>query len=492
MEGNMIKALASGLLCAYLCAPGVAMALPEGNTIEFSNCTLEMPGTTVTALARCGTLEVPENPDQPDGRQISLRVAMAPAVARSPEPDPLFLFAGGPGQAASETWVMMRPILDKIRRNRDIVMIDQRGTGQSAPMDCDPGDDSSLEPDIDMEQLARLTTECLESQTGDPRFYTTTVAMHDYELVRQAMGYGQINLLGISYGTRSAQVYMRQYPLQVRSAILDSVVPMQLNLSSEHAPMLDRAVNVVFDQCHADESCREKFPEGMAELSSLVQELRAQPREIHFIHPLTGEQETLEVNGDILAVAIRFLNYGSETQALMPLLTHEAVSSGRLDRLAAQAMLVMSGLSETLSRGMELSVICSEDYPFMSGNRDHTDTLLGNIMSEVLDLQCGIWPRGEVPDDFHEPLVSNIPVLLMSGERDPVTPPAYAATVAESLQNHLNLVAKGRGHAVIKNHCMRGIATDFVESADPAEVDTSCVEKILPSPFFTSLLGPNP
>jgi pimeloyl-ACP methyl ester carboxylesterase len=276
-------------------------------------------------------------------------------------------------------------------------------------MDCDPGDDSSLETDIDMEQLARLTTECLESQTGDPRFYTTTVAMHDYELVRQAMGYGQINLLGISYGTRSAQVYMRQYPLQVRSAILDSVVPMQLNLSSEHAPMLDRAVNVVFDQCHADESCREKFPEGMAELSSLVQELRAQPREIHFIHPLTGEQETLEVNGDILAVAIRFLNYGSETQALMPLLTHEAVSSGRLDRLAAQAMLVMSGLSETLSRGMELSVICSEDYPFMSGNRDHTDTLLGNIMSEVLDLQCGIWPRGEVPDDFHEPLVSNIP-----------------------------------------------------------------------------------
>jgi pimeloyl-ACP methyl ester carboxylesterase len=488
----MNKLTAAGLLYSCLCTPCVVWALPDGNTIEFSNCTLEMPGTTATALARCGTLEVPENPDEPDGTQISLRIALAPAVARSSEADPLFLFAGGPGQAASESWVMMRPILETIRRNRDIVMIDQRGTGQSAPLDCHSPEDESLDTDIDMELVARLTTECLKSQQGDPRFYTTTIAMQDYDLVRRAMGYEQINLLGISYGTRSAQVYMRQYPQQVRSAILDSVVPMQLNLSSEHSPMLDRAVNVVFDQCHADAACLEQFPEGMDELSALVQALREEPRQISFTHPVTGEQQKLKVTGDILAVAIRFLNYDSATQALLPLLTHEAVSTGRLDRLAAQAQLVMGNLSESLSRGMELTIICSEDFPFMTGMPDHSDTLLGNVMGEVLELQCGLWPRGEVPGGFHDPLVSDIPVLLMSGERDPVTPPSYATTTAKGLKNHLNLVAKGQGHAVITNQCMRNIATEFIESADPSALDTACVGTILPSPFFTSLLGPNP
>ena len=144
-------------------------------------------------------------------------------------------------------------------------------------------------------------------------------------------------------------------------------------------------------------------------------------------------------------MAIRFLNYHSATQALLPLLTHEAVSSGRLDRLAAQAQLVMGNLSESLSRGMELTIICSEDFPFMTGMPDHSDTLLGNVMAEVLELQCGLWPRGEVPDGFHDPLVSDIPVLLMSGERDPVTPPSYAATTAEGNR-------QGRDTMLVQRH----------------------------------------
>jgi pimeloyl-ACP methyl ester carboxylesterase len=173
-------------------------------------------------------------------------------------------------------------------------------------------------------------------------------------------------------------------------------------------------------------------------------------------------------------------------------LVHEAISKGDLSRLASQAILVMSGLSEMLSKGLELSVMCSEDYPFMDLSADYGQTLMGNLMLKIVDLQCGLWPRGEVPQGFHEPVYSDLPVLLMSGERDPVTPPVYAAQTAETFPNSLNLVARGQAHSVMKIACLRDITTEFIDKGSVENLDTSCVENIRPSPFFTSLLGPEP
>jgi len=478
------------LLMAAL--PKTVLALPDSNQIEFSNCTLTLPGTNLTANARCGSLEVAENPAEPAGRRISLNIAIAPATGKTTEPDPVFFFAGGPGQAASETWVMIRSTLNKIRKNRDIVMIDQRGTGQSNKLACESEVEEDLNQEIDLDLIRTETEKCLAELDGDPRFYTTSIAMGDYNLVREAMGYEKINLMGVSYGTRAAQVYLRLFPETVRSVTLDSVVPMQLALGQEHAPMLDRSVEKVFEDCASDESCNSLFPRQADELNDLFTQLRAEPQQITMINPVSGEPQEVRLTADTLAVAIRFLSYSSETQALIPLLVHEALTTGNLARLASQAVLVMTGLNEMLARGMELSVLCSEDYPSIDTSADYSDTLMGNLMLEIVDLQCKVWPHDPAPEGFHLPVISDVPVLLMSGERDPVTPPVYAATTAEGLQNHLNLVAKGQGHAVIKNHCMRNIATRFIESADPKEVDTTCVETILPSPFFTSLLGPNP
>jgi pimeloyl-ACP methyl ester carboxylesterase len=191
-------------------------------------------------------------------------------------------------------------------------------------------------------------------------------------------------------------------------------------------------------------------------------------------------------------VAIRFLSYSSETQALIPLLVHEALTTDDLSRLASQAILVMTGLNEMLARGMELSVLCAEDFPFIDMSADYSDTLIGNLMLEIIDLQCNVWPRGKVPENFHQPVVSDLPVLLLSGERDPVTPPQYAATTAETFSNSLNLVARGRSHSVMKNICLRDITTEFISSGSVEDLDTSCVENIKPAPFFTSLLGPDP
>jgi len=383
-------------------------------------------------------------------------------------------------------------VLNKIRKSRDIVMIDQRGTGGSNKLECKTETEEDLNQEIDLELVRTETEKCLTELEGDPRLYTTTIAMGDYNRVREAMGYDMINIMGVSYGTRAAQVYLRLFPQTVRTVTLDSVVPMQLALGQEHALMLDRSVQTVFDDCAEDEACNSLYPQQAEELKALFTQLRDEPRQITIINPVSGEPQLMHLTADTLAVAIRFLSYASETQALIPLLVHEAIDTGDLSRLASQAILVMSGLNEMLSKGMELSVMCSEDYPHFDFSADYGDTLMGNLLLEIVSLQCKVWPQGEIPEGFHTPVVSDLPVLLMSGERDPVTPPQYADTVAETFSNSLNLVARGQAHSVMKNVCLRNITTQFIEKGSIADLDTSCAQSIQPSPFFTSLLGPDP
>jgi pimeloyl-ACP methyl ester carboxylesterase len=487
----MKKSLLYGVLF-LMALPTTVLALPDSNQIEFSNCMLSLPGTSYTAAARCGSLEVAENPDDPDGRQIKLNIAVAPATGKTTEPDPVFFFAGGPGQAASETWVMLRPVLNKIRKTRDIVMIDQRGTGGSNKLACTSDIEEDLNQELDLELVRTETEKCLAGLDGDTRFYTTNIAMTDYNQVREAMGYEKINIMGVSYGTRSAQVYLRLFPDTVRTVTLDSVVPMQLALGQEHALALDHSVAKVFEDCQNDETCHSLYPHTNDELKSLFTQLRKTPRQIIITNPVSGEQQEMRLTADTLGVAIRFLSYSSETQALIPLLVHEAIESDDLSRLASQAILVMSGLSEMIAKGMELSVMCSEDYPYMDFTADYSDSLMGNLLLDIVGLQCKIWPHNVAGEEFHQAVVSDLPVLLMSGERDPVTPPHYATQVAETFSNSLNLVARGQAHSVMKNTCLRDITTAFIDQGSIEDLDISCVEKIQPSPFFTSLLGPNP
>jgi len=479
-------------LLVFSALPATAMALPNSNQIEFNNCMLALPGTNMTAPARCGFYDVAEDPDNPDGRKITLHVAIAPATGKTTEADPVFFFAGGPGQAASETWVIIRSTLNKLRKSRDIVMIDQRGTGQSNKLACESDIEEDLNQEIDLDLIRTETEKCLAGLDGDPRLYTTSIAMGDYNQVREAIGYDKINIMGVSYGTRAAQVYLRLFPETVRTVTLDSVVPMQLALGQEHAPMLDRSVRTVFEDCSRDATCNSLFQGQAGDLYALFAQLRSEPRQITIINPVTGEPQEMRLTADTLAVAIRFLSYASETQALIPLLVHEALNTGNLSRLASQATLVMAGLNEMLARGMELSVMCSEDYPFIDLAADQSDTLIGNLFLEVIGTQCKVWPQGKVAEGFHQAVVSDVPVLLMSGERDPVTPPHYAALTAETFSNSLNLVARGRSHSVMKNICLRDITTEFINKGNIEGLDTACVENILPAPFFTSLLGPDP
>jgi pimeloyl-ACP methyl ester carboxylesterase len=481
-----LLALGYGIIAAAETAPALA-----DNTLTLTTCELSVPGTPLTEMAECGWYEMPENPDEPDGRTIRLRVARVPATGRSPEPDPLIFFAGGPGQAATESWPIISGAIRKVRENRDILLVDQRGTGQSNPLKC-PQVELEEALGLDWDDLGKATKECLDSLDADPRFYTTTIAMHDVHAVSQALGYEQVNLFGGSYGTRAAQVYLRLFPEQVRSVVLDGVVPQTLALGSEHALKLDQAIYRVLANCDLDPQCGELFPDSAGKLRELIQVLDEAPVELEVIHPSTGKPINLTFNRDVLGSSLRFLTYSPESQAMLPLLIHEAASTGNLERLASQMLIAAGGLQESIAQGMEMSVVCAEDVPFFDPQDENSDLLLGNAMTRASRIQCEIWPRGPMPENFHDPVSSDVPVLLLSGELDPVTPPEYAESVAQHFPNSRHLVAPGQAHIVTTRGCMGKLVTEFIINAGFEILETDCIAQMQPSPFFISLTGPTP
>jgi pimeloyl-ACP methyl ester carboxylesterase len=463
----------------------------EPTGIELETCELMVPGTPLSTVGQCGWLEVAENPDQPDGRRIRIHVARVPARGRITEPDPLVFFAGGPGQAATESWPILAGALRKVNESRDILLVDQRGTGQSHPLKCPQVElEEALRADWD--QLAEQTRSCLESLDADPRFYTTTIAMHDIDAARRALGYERLNLYGGSYGTRAAQVYYRLFPEQVRTIVLDGVVPQTLGLGTEHAVKLDQAVYRVLAACDADATCAERFPDTAANLRELLRRVVESPAEVTIEHPTTGQPLTLSFEREVLASALRFLSYSPETQAMLPMLIHEAATTQRYERLASQMMITATGLQQTIAQGMEMSVMCAEDYPLFPATVEPNDTLLGTLMDQVVRVQCGIWPAGPVPEDFHQPVRGDVPVLLLSGELDPVTPPEYGDRVAAHFERATHLVAPGQAHIVATRGCIGDLVSAFVIDGHADNLDTACLGQLERSPFFETLTGPAP
>jgi len=493
---TFLAGYASALYLAVLGLAGVAnIAIAAGPAshpaLAMSACELTLPGTPLTMAAECGWLEVAENPADPNGRHIKLRVARVPAQERSVEPDPLVFLAGGPGQAASEAWLIVAPAFTKLNKNRDILLIDQRGTGQSNPLRC-PQSELAESLATDWDQMADTTRQCLDALVADPRFYTTTIAMQDYDLVRAALGYEKLNLLGVSYGTRAAQVYLRLFPERVRTLVLDGVAPQTLALGTEHAEKLDLALERILASCAADTTCNQAYPELAESLDFLVRQLESAPEEITVDNPLTGQPLTFVFDREAFASAIRFLTYSAETQAMLPLLIHEAAAQNNYKRIASQLLITASGLSESIAQGMEMSVVCAEDFPLFPAPAPNSGRLLGDSMTRAAAIQCAIWPRGDVPADFHEPVVSATPALLLSGELDPVTPPEYAEQVRAGFSNSLHLVAQGQGHGISSRGCVGQVVTDFIVAASLAGLDTKCLTQLQASPWFMSLTGPNP
>jgi pimeloyl-ACP methyl ester carboxylesterase len=473
------------VLAAVSCSPRGRASTSE-NSIGLEDCALTSPsGNQVDA--RCGTLAVPEDRANPDGRQLDLYIAVIPAIKRDPAPDALFLLAGGPGQSAIETFPAMISLMFQVHEDRDIVLVDQRGTGKSNPLRClGPEEEAALSD----EQALEIYKSCPEMLDADLRFYTTEVAMTDLDEVRAALGYDQINLYGASYGTRAALTYLRMFPERVRTLTLDAVVDPGFVMFMDAAEDGQAALDEFFARCEEDAACRTAFPELRNEFDDLLKRFDGASKEITIPNPLTHEPLDLTVTRELITNMVFNTLYVPDLVATLPVSIHAAYADENYVPLISQALLVNAGLYD----GMFYAVACSEDAPLISSDEaagNSEGNVFGNRTVDFADI-CAQWPKGDISDEFRSPVTSDVPTLIFSGEADPITPPRHAEVVAEGLSNELHLIFPGMGHGNLLTRCSMKIFRNFLETASTQELDTTCVDDIQPPPFFVDFSGPRP
>ncbi|HDS0949293.1 TPA: alpha/beta fold hydrolase [Stenotrophomonas maltophilia] len=506
-----LAALSASMLLASLLLAGCSAPAATGadatadsparryGKIEFRPCTLTTVGASANVEAQCATLQVPEDRAHPEGRRIGLRIAwLESGDGGSGHPDPVFFLAGGPGQAASEVAVIVDAALRQVRRQRDVFLIDQRGTGGSNPLSCLGADGKDLPMDEDaapteaaMRDYAQRCAASLQGR-ADARFYTTAEAIADLDAVRQALGVDTLNLVGGSYGTRVAQRYAIAYPQHTRSLVIDGVVPNDLVVGGEFAKTFDNAITLQSAQCRKDEACSKRFPVDTREqLRSVAATLRTAPVTVDYRDPGTNapRQDVLTPDS-VVGLAFAF-SYVPEYSSLLPLVLDEA-AQGRYAPLASLVRGATRSMDFQINRGMQWSVICSEDAPRYQAPAENDDALFGAEAARAFFAACPVWPHQPAAATLTAPLKSDLPVLLLSGELDPVTPPRYAEQVLKGLPNGRSLVARGQGHGTLTAGCMPRLLGQFIDTTDAKALDASCLDTLSYVPAFTSFNGWTP
>lgn len=480
-------------------AVNAAAAIRKFGAIAFEPCTLASPLTPTSIDAQCAKFDVAENPAQPTGRKITLNISWLPAKDQGGgTTDPVFFLAGGPGQAATEYAAQVDMALRDVRKQRDIVLIDQRGTGKLSPLRCRDNSGKELAlpetAEADAEAIAGFAGRCAQALNGkaDPRFYTTTEAVHDLEAVRRALGVDQVNLVGVSYGTRVAQQYAARHPQHARAIVLDGVAPNTLVVGAEFARTFERALGLQVAQCQQLPSCRKRFPQDLrAQLRGLKTRLKASPVEVEYRDPSTGETRRDTLTSDTVVGLTHIFSYMPQMASLLPVVIDEA-DRGRYAPLMALAQMMTREMGGQMNRAMQWSVVCSEDADRYRGDPADADTVLGADMAGAFFAACRNWPHGRRPADFDKPLQSQVPALLLSGEIDPVTPPAYGDAVLKGLPNGRHLVLRGQGHNVSGVGCLPKLVGQFIETTDAKKLDAKCLDAIGYVPPFTGFNGWEP
>jgi pimeloyl-ACP methyl ester carboxylesterase len=465
-------------------AGGCAKHRLQGGLSKLKPCRL--PGIDEELF--CGKLTVFENRETRTGRTIDLNIVVLPALDQKAKAEPLFDLEGGPGAAASNAAMFYAKEGKEYRRKHDVVLVDQRGTGKSNPLTAPPIKKTpqdylrEMYPVDYVQNLRRILGE-----RADLTQYTTSIAMDDLDDVRAWLGYDRINLVGLSYGTRAVLVYMRQHPEHVRSAILLAVAPTDLKMPLHHSESAARAMDLLLGECERDAACHAAFPQIRDDWKNALAQLEKQPARVEH-SPDKAEPTTVEIQPGVFEEKIRTWMYGRDKAARIPLIVHHA-AAGDFAPFLQQA--IGPSIPDFVADGMYLSVTCAEDVPFI--NQDEAAKLnagnpFGNYRVFQQTRACGMWPRGEIPTDFLEPVSSNVPVLIFSGNMDPVTPSRYGEEVARHLPNSRHVIIPEAGHGVdglTDPGCMDRIAIEFLDKSDANNLDVSCVERMAPPPFVT-------
>lgn len=442
---------------------------------------------------QCGTLQRPLDPAQPQGTQIQLRVAVLPALARNKLPDPVVILAGGPGQSAVDLLPVMAPRFSRLSQRRDLVFVDQRGTGQSAPLQCPDETGLSMAEGMDFEaQMKRLDAcrvQLAKLPHGDLTKYTTTIAMQDLDAVRQALGVTQWNVEGGSYGTRAALEYLRQFPQATRRVILDGVAPPDMVLPKSFSADNQAALDALLAHCQQDATCSKAYPDLAGQWKRLMASL---PRDVSLPHPVTGKMETVRLQAQHVLRAVRGPMYVPSLTAVLPAAIAQA-SEGQFTALAGLASGMGGGRAGRLAMGMHFSVVCAEDLPRMDRSTDPVGADYGSSDAQLYTRVCAAWPRGAVPAAFYDMPKATSAVLVLSGGADPVTPPRHGERATQALGALAkHVVVPAAGHGVTGLPCMRDVMAKFIEAPTDAEALAVKADCAATMPRATAFVPPNP
>jgi pimeloyl-ACP methyl ester carboxylesterase len=489
LAGSGSRRLRAGVLAASVLAPAAFAASPPP-AVTSGPVECHVAGIRHSVL--CGSVERPLDPRQPERVRIAIRYVVVPAMARRKFADPVFLLAGGPGQSAISIAASALPVFSRLNNRRDIVFVDQRGTGESAPLRCPEPEHESLaeqsDPDRQLRLAARCKVELLKlpyiSAESDLGFFTTSIAVQDLDAVRRALGAERIDLVGASYGTRVGLEYQRQFPQAVRRMVLDGVAPPDMVLPASFSVDNQAALDALLAACAGETDCARDHPDLRARFSALLASL---PRTVQAADPLSGRTEPFVLTREMLLGAVRNALYAPTLAAALPAALDRA-SRGEFAALLGINAAFASRKSTRLATGMHLSVVCAEDVPRLGVTADRPGGDFGGEFARYYERLCAGWPRGDVPAAFYGLVASAAPVLVLSGGLDPATPPRHGERVVRALGPMArHVVVANAGHGVLGIGCMRDVVYRFVDATgdrDALAVDAGCAASVPRPPAF--------
>jgi pimeloyl-ACP methyl ester carboxylesterase len=442
----------------------------------------------IRSQVKCGKLEVPENYQQPDKDKISINFAVLPAIDDSEYKAPLMFLAGGPGQAAVELATGLNHVFREVRKTRDIILVDQRGTGESSALSCDFEAVDNVYSSLPDALNPQEVKDCVAQFKGDVTQYNSENAIRDFDAIRAALGHEKLNIYGGSYGTRAGLVFMRMFPESLESVVLDSVGPIEVPIGM-FGQSGARSFNLLLENCKSSESCNTAFPNLAEEFQTVKARLAKEPASIDILHPRLGTPTKLVIDDTKFTGNLRFQLYGMEGRSMVPLVIHQAFLGNYQPLIGLMARTEDEQLVYT---GLLFNIVCNEDIPRVSEAdkaADANNNFDGKDSHSAWDIVCPFFPEYRPSEGFYQSVTANIPTLILSGNLDPVTPPSNGEYSADTLPNSHHIIVGNASHTVAMSTCASDIINEFLTSKTPKALDESCLKDIPQETFMTSVNG---
>ena len=461
-----------------------ATSWANDSKLTLENCHLG----EIRSQVQCGKLEVPENYQQPDGDKIAVNFAVLPAIDDSEYKAPLMFLAGGPGQAAVELATGLNRVFRDVRKTRDIILVDQRGTGKSSPLSCEFEAVDNVYSALPDALTPQEVKDCVAQFKGDVTQYNSENAIRDFDAIRAALGHEKLNIYGGSYGTRAGLVFMRMFPESLESVVLDSVGPIEVPIGM-FGQSGARSFNLLIDNCKNSESCHKAFPNLADEFQAVKVRLAKEPASIDILHPRLGTPTKLVIDETKFTGNLRFQLYGMEGRSMVPLVIHQAFLGNYQPLVGLMARTEGEQLVYT---GLLFNIVCNEDMPRLSvadKAADANNNFDGKDSQLAWDMVCPFFPKYRPSEGFYQSVTADIPTLILSGNLDPVTPPSNGEYSAKTLPNSHHIIVENASHTVAMSTCASDIIQEFLTSKTPKKLDESCLKDIPQETFMTSVNG---